>query len=431
MLGKKVLIGILSVLLVLSGFALAFGKTTVTFWSSHSGDPDRFSIQRIVDEFNEQNPDIEVKVTIVPGAETDIAKLLTAIAGGVAPDVYLLDRFTTAQRAVAGVLEPLNDLTDEAEIEKLKEMYIPFAWEEASWDGKVWVLPFDTDVRALYYRIDHLKEAGFDAPPKTIDELDMYAEKLTKQISGGRFERIGLIPWLNQGWHYTWGWAFGGEFYDPETKKLTITDPNIIKSLEWQKSYADKYGMGAIQSFSSAFGAEAQDPFIMGMISMTVDGDWKLSTLDKFAPDMKWGEDYGATYIPRPAELADTPITWAGGWSLGIPKGAKNPQEAFEFIKFACGPPGQKIYTLDTLHLPTVVELLEDEEVKGEEKHAFFIDLVPYAKNRPPLPVGALLWDELTTARDAVINGLKTPEEACRNVEERVQPELDKYFEQE
>ncbi len=430
MLGKKVMIGVLSVLLVLGGFALAFGKTTVTFWHCVTWEPGKSSMQRVVDEFNKQNPDIEVKATIVPASDvTDISKFLTAVAGGVAPDVYYVDRFTVAQRAVAGVLEPLNDLTDEAEIEKLKEMCLPFAWEEVNWDGKVWALPHHTDARALYYRIDHLKEAGFDAPPKTIDELDMYAEKLTKQGPGGRFERIGFIPWFNQGFPYTWGWAFGGEFYDPETKKLTITDPNIVKSLEWQKSYADKYGIGAIQSFSSAFGAEAQDPFIMGMVSMIVDGDWRLSSFDMFAPDMKWEEDYEATYIPRPAELADTPITWAGGWSLGISKGAKNVKEGFEFMKFVCGPIGQKIYGTGAFALPTVPELLEDEEIREEERHAFFIDLLPYAKCRPPLPVGALLWDELTTARDAVINGLKTPEEACRNVEERVQPELDKYFE--
>ncbi|HOL55407.1 MAG TPA: ABC transporter substrate-binding protein, partial [bacterium] len=81
MFGKKILVMLLSVLLVLGSLTLAFGKTTVTFWSSHSGEPDRTSIQRIVDEFNKQNPDIEVKVTIVPGSETDVSKLLTAVAG--------------------------------------------------------------------------------------------------------------------------------------------------------------------------------------------------------------------------------------------------------------------------------------------------------------------------------------------------------------
>lgn len=429
MFGKKILVGLLSVVLVLSSLTLAFGKTTLTFWHTITGEPYKSSIQHIVDEFNKQNPDIEVKATVVASsAVTDVSKLLTAVAGGVGPDVYYVDRFTVAQRAVAGVLEPLDSLTTADEIAQLKKAYLPFALDEASWDGKIWALPFDTDTRALYYRRDHFREVGLSGPPKTIAELDTYAEKLTKKDPSGRFLRIGFVPWLSQGWHYTWGWAFGGEFYNPKTKKLTITDPNIVKSFEWQKSYADKYGIAAIQSFSSAFGSEAQDPFIMGMISMKVDGDWTLSNLDKFAPKLRWGVDYGVTYIPRPAELAKKPITWAGGWSFGIPKGAKYPKEAFEFLKFICGPVGQKIYTVETLHLPTISGLLNDKDIRGERKHAFFVDLLKYAKNRPPLPVGALLWDELTAARDAVINGQKTPLKACQDVEARVQSELDKHL---
>jgi hypothetical protein len=38
-------------------------------------------------------------MTIVPGSETDVAKLVTSIRGGVAPDVYMADRFTVPQRA--------------------------------------------------------------------------------------------------------------------------------------------------------------------------------------------------------------------------------------------------------------------------------------------------------------------------------------------
>ena len=68
----------------------------------------------IVEAFNTANPDICVKMTIVPGAETDIAKLLTSIRGGVAPDVYMADRFTVAQRAAEGVLDQLPDGTANA-----------------------------------------------------------------------------------------------------------------------------------------------------------------------------------------------------------------------------------------------------------------------------------------------------------------------------
>ncbi|HON73471.1 MAG TPA: extracellular solute-binding protein, partial [bacterium] len=84
MFGKKILVGLLSVVLVLSSLTLAFGKTTLTFWHTITGEPYKSSIQHIVDEFNKQNPDIEVKATVVASsAVTDVSKLLTAVAGGV------------------------------------------------------------------------------------------------------------------------------------------------------------------------------------------------------------------------------------------------------------------------------------------------------------------------------------------------------------
>ena len=79
------------------------GSTEVKFWTEHT-PPASDTMAAIVESFNQANPDICVKMTIVPGTETNIAKLLTSIRGGAAPDVYLADRFTVPQRASEGVL---------------------------------------------------------------------------------------------------------------------------------------------------------------------------------------------------------------------------------------------------------------------------------------------------------------------------------------
>ena len=89
-----------------TGASCAADAVAVKFWTSHT-PPDSDALANIVNAFNTANPDICVTMTIVPGAETDVAKLLTAIRGGVAPDVYLVDRFTVPQRAAEGVLAEL------------------------------------------------------------------------------------------------------------------------------------------------------------------------------------------------------------------------------------------------------------------------------------------------------------------------------------
>lgn len=98
----------------------------------------------------------------------------------------------------------------------------------------------------------------------------------------------------------------------------------------------------------------------------------------------------------------DRPATWSGGWSLVIPKGAKNPQEAWQAMRYMPCPPGQEYYTTSTVHLPTWKALVHDHD-KGlyDPNHAIFVDrFLPITESRPPLPVGAKYWDELLSAED-------------------------------
>lgn len=410
------------VTLVLCFAQIGLAKEKVVFWTSHTGAVDRAAIEKIVAEYNKSQDTYEAEIVFVPGSETDVAKLMTAVAAGTGPDAYLIDRFTTAQRAVAGALTDMTPLIERSGWDAASE-FLDFAWKEANWAGRTYALPFDTDTRALYYRKDHFREAGLnpDNPPATIAELDQVNAKLTTRV-GRRYQRIGIIPWLGQGWHYTWGWAFGGEFYDPVNRKITANHPAIVESFAWQQKVATEYGAAAIQSFSSAFGSEAQDAFIAGKVSMIIDGDWRIANMDRFGPDV----DYGIANIPTANNAG--PVTWAGGWAMVIPRGAKNVDGGFDFAKFFCGPVGQEIYAKQTSHLPTLKALVEVENFFDDEGHMWFLHMLPFAKSRPALPVGALLWDELTAARDYVINGEKSPEQALNDVNARVQPELDKYL---
>ena len=211
------------------------GATEVKFWTEHT-PPDSDTMAAIVESFNQANPDICVKMTIVPGTETNIAKLLTSIRGGAAPDVYLADRFTVPQRASEGVLAELP------EAGALKDQYLEFAWNETQYQGKTFALPFDTDARALFYNKDMIEAAGEDPAkldiangPATIAEVLAIADKITKEDASGNYETMGRIPRrpgpggqpgaIDQGWHYTWGFAHGGSFADTAACKVTPTDP--------------------------------------------------------------------------------------------------------------------------------------------------------------------------------------------------------------
>ena len=164
-----------------------------------------------------------------------------------------------------------------------------------------------------------------------------------------------------------------------------------------------------------------QQYFIQEKVGFLISGDWFIASLAQYAPDI----NYGITLLPVPDEGMES-TTWAGGWSMVIPEGAKNPEGAWEFLQYIAGEEGQRVYSKDTSHLPTF-ESLGTEEGLLDERHAFFASLLPNAASRPPLPVGALYWDELTTAWQATTLNQAPPEESLATAAERTQAQLDQF----
>ena len=405
------------------------GTKQALFWTSHT-PPDTDSEKHIVDAFNKQSTTTCVKMVAVPGSETDIAKLTTAVRGGTGPDVYELDRFTVAERAAAGVLE---DLTPFGAAD-LASNYLEFAWKEALFKGKPYALPDDTDARVLYYNKDMLTAAGVDVSQldiskgaPTVDMIRTMATKLNKKVNG-KYTVVGFDPRLNQGWHYTWGFAYGGSFFDAASCKVTPDDPKIVqafKTMFWD--WAGQLGVNDLQTFESTYAPDTpplpteQDAFLTGHLGFVVSGDWVLGWLSKYAPNLH----YGITYIPVPKQ-GDTPATWAGGWSVVIPKGAKNSQGGWEFMKYFAGEQGQRVYTQETQHMPTWKSLLTDTSLFPGD-HKLFVQQLAVAHSRPALPVGALYWDQLTIAQSSSEHHSKDPAAALKDVATTVNAKLQPF----
>ncbi|TCJ16900.1 ABC transporter substrate-binding protein [Rubrobacter taiwanensis] len=401
----------------------------VVFWiPSIFNEVDTESITGIVESFNEENPDIRVTMVRVPGDETDTAKLMTAVRGGVGPDVYLLDRFTVAQRAADGVLQDLGGFMEEG----LADQYLEFAWSEVMFDGRPYALPFDTDVRALFYRKDLLEEAGVDPAELdpgngliTIERLNEIAARVDETDNSGAYTRMGMVPWIDQGWHYTWGFVYGGEFFDPQSCEVTPTHPGVVEGFRFMYDWAEEKDPARVQAFVDTYvppdNPPSQHPLITGRVAMMVGVDAFISLIDRYAPDL----DYGITYIPVPEE-GQEPATWSGGWALVIPEGAEQPEAAYRFMEYMAGEEGQRVYVRETQHLPTLERLLDEDEIYAES-HIFLKELLPISNNRPPLPVGAQYWDELTAAQEAVTLNRQHPEAALESVANRVQPRLEQF----
>lgn len=432
-------------------------KIKLVVWGLQSSE-DSKGLDAAVAEFERRHPNIDVKMLSMGAGGMNPQKLMTAIVGKVPPDVIHQDRFTIGDWASRDTFRPLDDLIarDRDKPDGIrKEDFYHACWAEATYKGKVYAIPYNTDDRALYYNRKLFREAGLDPdkPPRTWDELLLYAKKLTVYRSDGGFKRIGFIPNFGNSWLYLYSWQNGGEFMSPDGRTCTMNNPYSVEALQYMVSVYDALkGVEAINSFSSGFKANELDPFLTDLVAMKIDGNWFLDGIARFAPDL----DFGVAPAPVPRERFEGKgrfkgqprfITWSGGFSLAIPRGAKHVEESWEFIKWmssvecwriSCA--AQKKYNLSRgrPYVPlmsansrvneAIFREFAPKSPRFRKPFRLFLDLMKVSKYRPVTFVGQRLWDEHVRAFDYATRHKQTPQQAMDEGTRVVQKELDKVF---
>ncbi len=166
------------------------------------------------------------------------------VAGDQVPTLFQAYLTDVDQMAGQGIAA---DLTSFYKTTKLDEVYNPRLLSLVSKDGKIYGVPMAAYVMGLAYNIQMLKDAGYDAPPKTWDELGPMAQKLTNRDAGvAGFSFIRGEP-HQAGWHTTtMAYNFGLKDTDIVTKgddgkykagfdnAQTLATLNFIKDLQWK-----------------------------------------------------------------------------------------------------------------------------------------------------------------------------------------------------
>lgn len=326
----------------------------IEFWHFWASPVRRAAIRRVVALCEQKLPNINVTEVAKPWGDIWTANLAAVAAGSGMPDVIVEDRPQLPQRARDQVETNLQPFVDRDGLDPAQ--FWTFTWNEALYEGDVYGIPFETDVRVLYWNKQAFAEVGLDPnrPPQTWDELLDYADKLDIKNDDGSYKRIGFFPLWNVGpdfWELTTGYTRVQADGRP-----VVDAPEVIETLEWVKSWVDRYGgWQAVQNFKAQFGAPPNDVFMAGGTAMLVDVGGYNSTLNFYRPyhvaadGTRARMDWGISFLPYKKVKAG----WSGGFALSIPRGAKHPDAAWEFIKCLSGPEAQASWARDTYAIPT------------------------------------------------------------------------------
>jgi len=303
--------------------AISSEPVTLEVWLDHDFVATDPLFREMAEDFERAYPNVQVNIRAYV-RETMPGKLRAALQVGDPPDVVQGHALALAAQ---GYAEPLDDLWAAwgAEGE-----FMPQAMREVKWDGVKYGVPLDIYTLVLIYNKAHFDEASLPYPDAgyTWKRFAEDAARLTRP-DGSRYG-LGFTvePW----YVFAWLAEAGGNLIagdDFVGYRFTLDDPNNIEALRYLTSLA-RNGYGPLPTSRPRDYEDPRKLFLDGQISMFFGAPWDIYYIQSQSPDFPLGV----------TELPETPAGAAAASALGstallIPRGARQREIAFEFMKWA------------------------------------------------------------------------------------------------
>lgn len=275
----------------------------------------------------EKRTGITVSYETVPYENSRERQVLDFTAGN-DNDVVLTDVVWIGEFAGNGWLEPVKTFADDkklADPDLKLDGFFPILLESfGTWDKKVYGLPFDNYSGLLYYNKCMLKDAGFDKPPATWDELlKVYAPKLT---GNGKYayalqSRRGETQSADSFMRFLW--PFGGSLLDAKFKS-NLNSKESQTGLQFRQDLMKFMPPGIVDYDHN----EAVNGLAQGNVAMITEWSAFYSTLADPTKSKITDCLAVATEPKGPAGLKPA----LGGFSLGVNANAPDEKKAAAWL---------------------------------------------------------------------------------------------------
>lgn len=330
-------------------------------------------IQAMVEDFNEQHPEIKVNATVEGDDYSAIRK--SRFAGGEAPDIFFVEGYSDAKEWG----EHLEDLSDESWMEDVVET----AKDGVTIDDKIYGFPIGLEGYGFVYNKELFQQAGITEEPKTLSELKTVNEKL--KAAGIQGNSDSLKEWWFLGQHLL-SVPFSLE-EDPEgfAQKVTAGDAKIADN-KYMDGFLDvidmmvEYGNGE-NSIGTDYDSMISK-FAEGKTAMLMTGCWAEASILGANPDM----DLGMFAIPMSEDAADARMPVNASAYYVVNKDSEHVEEAKLFLDWL-HENGQH-YLVDELNMVPAFQSMSVGESAGETLK--IID--KYVAEDMTCPFGFFLW---------------------------------------
>ena len=375
-----VVLAIMLISISISGAA----KETLTFvyWQDPAAGP---IWKEIIDGFEKENPDIEVKAIVNPADYW--TKVLTMVAAGQAPDLMMVDYAFFPAWVTAGRWAKLDPYIERTNFD------LSDVWEGSllagKYEGSYYAIPMDVNNQAIFYNKTIFDEVGISVPDETWT-WDIFRDacmKLTKDTSGtGRIDQYGFSMSLYWEPLSSWIWNNGGDWFNEDGTKCTVNSPETIEAFQFLADLMLKDEVMPSPTRQTAMGISGNQLFMTGRIAMWGGGYWDISSFS----DIK---DYEWDVAPLPYKLIQDgqPVrnSTLGGVHLAILENSKHKDAAWKFIEYRLRPEIQLKSSMLGLSMPALKSVARGPEFLGQpvpSNLSYLVEGMTYTRPFPANP---------------------------------------------
>jgi multiple sugar transport system substrate-binding protein len=297
-----------------SGTSSTSNPVTLTMWARAD---DAGFLPQLVKSFNASHPKIKIQLTLVPDAQI-VQKYSLAASNGSGPDLVSTEIGTMATFTPTGWYQNITSLVDKLPYKK----YLSAAHlGQATYDGKIYGIPFTADVSVLYWNKTLFSKAGLnpDNPPKTWAQIQADATKI-RTLGGSNYGyffsgacagcmAFTMLPYV---------WAQGGSILQETSAAGT---PTLYPNTALQSTlafYRKMWQSGVVApTAKTENGTNQFGLFYSEKIGMFVQGTYPFSVLKTQYKNVKFGVEL------VPSENGTAHASYAGGDNLAITKNAQ------------------------------------------------------------------------------------------------------------
>jgi len=295
-------------------------RIRINYWEKWGGE-EWEAMANIVHSFNESQETYEVIMTPAGdwSSSPDLPLFLSALKQGTPPDMIGLEDHQVADLAAQGALLLLSEFIESTQFSQTN--YHDNFLSLCMHNGELYGVPISADIVTLYVNLASVRGTRFEGEmPVGLSDFDIGLEEVKAR------GKIGFVPTYPGWWPHAWVWFFGGSWFDIHGQ-FAPHQPANIRAYEWISSFRRRWNLKAFSKLVNPVGAVDPDPFLTGKVAMVLEGDWLVRRL-LLVPNLKWIPAAFPTVGKKSAALIVADV-------LSIPKGARHPEGAAAFIRYA------------------------------------------------------------------------------------------------